>query len=312
MSIYQDKFLSRKFGVLNHYLFEYDHKAPLEEKVNEWHKMVDSFAPEKIARQLHEIGAGYYFITLTQGTRFILAPNATYDAIGGTKPGDACASRDIVAELIVALKKYDIDLCLYCLGMGPADDREVGTKFGIYGESTVNMDFMKKWAAVYEEYSVRYGDGVKAWWIDGCYDAQSSAKFGFTQEYMRPMYDAIKKGNPNALTAFNNGVGPYFYKWFEDEELTSGEFTDFVHIPDRRFYDGAQAFTLIPLGLEHQPGNEHSRWRNRGVRVPREIVKDYIKKVNAAGGTVTIDMYIDNRGNMDDEQVEAMRGLLDD
>ena len=58
MSIYQDKFLSRKFGVLNHYLFEYDHKAPLEEKVNEWHKMVDSFDPEKIARQVHEIGAG--------------------------------------------------------------------------------------------------------------------------------------------------------------------------------------------------------------------------------------------------------------
>ena len=314
MSIYQDRLLSKKFGVFNHYLFE-RHRVNSEavDPIVEWHEMVKAYDPEKIAKQVHEIGAGYYFITIMQGTKFMLAPNATYDAIAGTKPGDACADRDIIAELIVALGKYDIDLGLYYTGDGPHSDKEVGKNFGYYmpGQK-VDMPFVKKWAAVLEEYAVRYGDGVKYWWIDGCYDHESSGKFGYDQELMRPYYEAIKKGNPNALTAFNNGVGPYFYKWFEDEELTSGEFTDFVHIPDKRFFDGAQAFALIPMGVDHQPGNEHSRWRNRGVRVPRETIREYVKNVNAAGGTVTVDMYIDSRGNLDPEQFEAMKGLLND
>lgn len=312
MSIYQDRLLGKKLGVFNHYLFERRVCGNGVDPLTEWHEMVKAFDPEKIARQVHEIGAGYYFITIMQGSRFMLAPNATYDAITGIKPGDACADRDIIAELIVALKKYDIDLGLYYTGDGPHSDKVAGERFGYYlpGQK-VDMEFVKKWASVLEEYAVRYGDGVKYWWIDGCYDHESSGKFGYDQALMRPYYEAIKKGNPNALTAFNNGVGPYFYKWFEEEELTSGEFTDFVHIPDKRFFDGAQAFALIPLGFDSIPGNEHSRWRNRGVRVPREQVREYVKQVNAHGGTVTIDMFIDNRGNLDEEQFEAMKGLLD-
>ncbi len=45
------------------------------------------------------MNAGYYFITLMQGSKHMLAPNKTYDSIAGTKPGEACAVRDLPMEL---------------------------------------------------------------------------------------------------------------------------------------------------------------------------------------------------------------------
>ena len=43
----------------------------------------------------------------------------------------------------------------------------------------MNDEFIEKWASVLEEYAVRYGDKVKGWWIDGCYDY-----FGYTVFYL--------------------------------------------------------------------------------------------------------------------------------
>ena len=135
----------------------------------------------------------------------MIAPNATYDAIADTKPGEACSERDLILDLYEALKKYDIDLCLYYTGDGPYKDVEIGRKFGFAEpRGTVTMDFVQKWSSVLEEYAVRYGDKIKAWWLDGMY----ADYFGYTQELMEPYYQAIKMGNPNALVAFNNGVYP--------------------------------------------------------------------------------------------------------
>ena len=33
----------------------------------------------------------------------------------------------------------------------------------------VNDQYVQNWAAVAAEYSRRYGDKVKGWWVDGCY-----------------------------------------------------------------------------------------------------------------------------------------------
>ena len=38
-------------------------------------------------------------------------------------------------------------------------------------------------------------------------------------------------------------------------------------------------------------------------------LKDYVKNVNRAGGFVTIDLYIDHNGNLDEEQLKTIRGL---
>ena len=30
--------------------------------------------------------------------------------------------------------------------------------------------FAQRWGSVLKEYAVRYGDKVKGWWVDGCYE----------------------------------------------------------------------------------------------------------------------------------------------
>ena len=313
MSIYQDKFRDRRFGIFNHYLFsepgsEIPQGYTFEEECEKWQRQCDAFDPERVAYDLHKIGAGYYFITIMQGTRFMIAPNATFDRICGTKPGEACSERDIIAELITALKKYDIDLCLYFTGDGPYKDKKCGAAFGFsHPRGKVHIEFIKKWASVLEEYAVRYGDGIKAWWIDGCYDDKF---LGYTQELMEPYYKAIKKGNPNALTSFNNGVEREFYRWYEMEEFTSGEQNYFTHVPPSRFIDGSQAHLLIPLG-ESSNGQEWGGWRQRGARISREQLKAYISYVNLVGGVVTIDIYIGNDGKWDEKQLEMLTGLME-
>ena len=103
MSHAQDVFLSRRFGVFNHYLYgnpsdgakELSARRPLD-----WNACVDSVDVRDLARRVHETGAGYYFLTLMQGSRYLLGPNAAYDSIAGTRPGEACSRRDLVGELI--------------------------------------------------------------------------------------------------------------------------------------------------------------------------------------------------------------------
>lgn len=50
-------------------------------------------------------------------------------------------------------------------------------------------------------------------------------------------------------------------------------------------------------------------WRSRGVTHDNAYLKDYVKNVNRAGGFVTIDIYIDHSGNLDEEQLNTIRGL---
>lgn len=316
MNNYQEKFASRKFGVFNHFLYGepggfVTKQLTREEESAEWKRQCEAFDPEKIAYGLNEIGAGYYFITLMQGQRFMLAPNDTFDRLCNTKPGECCSERDVVAELITALKKYDIDLCLYYTGDGPYKDEycSKGMDRVNLKEGEVNLNFVKNWADVLEEYAVRYGDGIKAWWIDGCYDSTAGSRLGYTQEALSYYYDAVKKGNPNTLVACNNGIRTELYKWYSKDELTSGEFCNFTHVPENKYINGSLAHYLIPLGVNEKTP-QWGGWRQPGAKVSREQLRRYIEYVNNVGGVVTVDIAIDHYGNWDKAQFELMKGLL--
>jgi len=316
MTDFQKEFSSRKFGIFNHFLYGepggfVTRKLSRDEEAIEWNRQVNAFDTERIAYDLNRIGAGYYFITLMQGQRFMLAPNETYDRLCGTKPGECCAKRDLVADLIKSLKKYDIALCLYYTGDGPYRDEYCSKGMGKVNEEPqkVNVEFVKNWTSVLEEYAVRYGEDIKAWWIDGCYDANVGSRLGYTQKELKYYYDAVKKGNPKALIACNNGVKDDYYKWGEYEDMTSGEYCDFTHIPKSPLIDGALAHCLIPLGINP----EHPTWggwRCGGLSIDREGLKKYVDSVNAVGGVVTLDILIDHDGRWDAEQFAMLDGFM--
>ena len=252
-----------------------------------------------IAKNIAETGASRYVITLMQGRKYMLAPNETYDKIAGTKPGEACAVRDVPMELGLELKKYGIDLYLYYTGDGPYGDEVIGKRFGFTEpRKNVSMEFVQKWASVLREYSIRYGDLVKGWWIDGCYDY-----FGYTDELLAPYYDACKAGNPECLVSMNNGIG--INRHHSRDEYTCGEYNDFTEVPEMQFVDGAQVHILAPLGVAPD-GVEWLSWNRPGLKRNAEYLADYIRKLQKVPCPLTIDIHIRRDGSFDAEQLNEL------
>ena len=287
-----------KWGVFNHYLGDSSVKT-----AEEWNAMVDSFDAVKLADQLEACGAPYYFITLMQCRRWMCAPNATFDRIAGTKPGEACSRRDLPADLIRELSKRGIDLYLYFAGEGPKGDPPYNERFGYsapYGTG-VTRPFVEKWASVLEEFAVRYGQGVKGWWIDSCH-----REFHHYDDELLALYaKAAWKGNPDAIVACNDGVKPAYQRYAATDDYTCGEFNDFYPVPPGRFIDGAQAHALVPLAAWDE--GHYPNWGGLGLKRPPEYIADYVSLVNANGGVVTIDVHVNPDGSWEPDQLEALK-----
>lgn len=298
-----DRLHDSRWGIFNHYLWG---NKFAESGAASWDDCVKGIDVKKLASDIHESGAHYYFITLMQGFKYMIAPNKTFDEIAGTKPGEACASRDVILELADELQKYGIDLYLYYTGDGPYKNEPEGKRFGFIEPRNVGVTkpFVEKWAAVLEEYAVRYGDAVKGWWMDGCY----TGFLKYDDELLSIYHKAIKKGNPNAVVGYNDGVFPYYKKHFSTEEITCGEFNDFYVVPRQRFIDGAQAFMLAPLGVS-PTGNEWDEWGRRGAKHDGRYMHDFVSCVNANGGVVTIDVYVSPTGSLDPEQMKVLQKI---
>ncbi len=309
MNSNSERLSARKWGVFNHYLYIYQGTPDTPQNAGvgalEWNDLVNKFDAERLAYNLHKMGAGYYFLTLMQGRKYMCSPNATYDKIAGTKPGEACSTRDLPMDIYHALKKYDIDLCLYFTGDGPYRDEPMASNFGFTEprEGLLNEPFVRKWASVLEEYTVRYGDKVKAWWMDGC----DEGFMGYKPEWLDIYNEAIRKGNPEAAVCFNNGTLMGFKKYYAHEDLVAGERNCFNGFPwpNEKYNDGALAHILAPLG--YYPGsNPWWDWCRPGLKHTREYMYEYIKGMNAFGGIVTVDMMVDALGDFDPEQLACM------
>jgi len=294
-----DRMKEKRWGVFTHYLNGIQNNPAniLNQGAGAtpWNDCVNDFDVGKLADSLARSGAGYYFITVMQGGGTMIAPNATFDAIAGTKPGQFCAERDLVAEIFDALEPLGIDLYLYYTGDGPYAEPEIGKRFGFTEPRSegVTMAFVEKWAAVLEEYAVRYGTRVKGWWIDGCYRGY----FKYTDELMEPYARAVKKGNPDALAAMNDGVFPDYRKNYRNEDFVCGEFNTLTVIPSSRFIDGAQAHLLAPLG---------ETWGRPGSRYSGRYLDCFTACVNEAGGVATYDCALYRDGTIDPDQIAVL------
>jgi len=314
----KDRFYNRKWGVFNHFLSVLQNEPLLPNSYGlqtDWNTLVNGFDVNRVADTLHEIGAGYYVITVMQGTKNMIAPNAAFDKIAGTKSGEACSKRDLIEDLYEALSKYDIDLFLYFTGDGPYKDHPEGDRFGFVSPRSVGVteSFVRKWAGVLEEYALRYGDKIKGWWIDGCYKNY----FKYTDELLALYYEACKKGNPNALVSLNNDAGEGCLEQnYKYEDFLCGEQFDFEVIPKARFYGTAQAHILAPLGVPPKgEGLEYliesvigsAGWGSFGVKRSKEYLLDYVRKVRQAGGVLTFDIGVYRDGKFDPAQVEVLK-----
>ncbi len=293
-----DWLVAGKYGVFVHYLHGLqnnpDHVASLGRQTS-WDECVREFDVERFAERMREAGAAYVIFTMMQRSRFLIAPNGTFDRLTGYKPGEACATRDLVEDLYQALSRRGIALMLYWTGDGPCDDPKAAAALRWPANGQVSEEVVRHWTAVVREYGLRYRDKVKGFWTDGCYRF-----IGYDEHKLGILAEGLRAGYPERIIALNPGVEDRVRAYSRHEDYTTGEQNSFSDLPLSRFVDGEQWHILSYLGTNWaQPGT---------VKSKREMI-DYVHACTAMGGVVSIDVVLYRNGDLDRSQLEVLKSL---
>ena len=322
-----DWFHAARWGVFNHYLaYGASHQGGAGVSPEEWNARVDSFDVPGLVRQLQQVGAAYYCITLGQNYGFYCSPNETYDALVQQTPS-RLARRDLVGELADALTDAGIRLMAYLPSHAPANNRPAvealactpawdasqwqlrpGTYLRTAETDERLSTFQRHWEAIIREWSLRWGKKVHGWWIDGSYYADRM--YRHTDEPNFASFSAaLKAGNPDAIVAFNPGVKVPVIRYTEHEDYTAGEVADALpvgrwgHAGFERTegtVDGAQYHILTFLG---------EYWGRGEPRFSEEMVIGYTRFVNDCGGVVSWDVPVSDDGRIPDAFVRRLAAL---
>ena len=295
-------FKNAKYGVFVHYLNDIQNNPDELHsfgKQTSWDECVHDFNVQIFADNMSQAGAGYVIFTMHQRTRFLIAPNETFDKKTGYSPGQACSTRDLVNDLYEALSKHNIPLLLYWTGDGPRQDEQaaIGLEYDYKdGKHTpVNMKFIKNWAEVVSEYGQRYGTKIVGWWVDGCYQS-----IGYDENKLAILAGGLKSGNPNRIIALNNGVQEKVSIYSKYEDFTCGETGEFKDVPEASLDSGKQWHLLSYLG---------TWWGQPGTRYKKKYLSDFIQKVNSGNGVVSIDVMLYRDGSIDQTQLRLLKSL---
>jgi len=291
-----DWFQKAGYGIFVHYLAGLQNNREQFHSLGRetpWDECVREFDTERFADTMAEAGAGYVIFTMMQVTRFMIAPNATYDRITGYKPGEACATRDLVEDLYRSLSRHKIPLMLYWTGDGPRADSKAAPAFG--WKEPVTPEFVTKWASVVEEYGKRYGDKVVGYWVDGCYRF-----IGYDDEKLGILAKGLKAGNPKRIIALNPGVEAQVSAYSRHEDYTCGEQNRFFDMPSRRFINGEQWHILSYMG---------TGWGHPGSQYTKRELAEYVFDLNRRGGVVSIDVLLFRDGSLDRSQLEGLKAV---
>jgi len=289
-----------RWGVLCHYLADVAScTAATDMTAERWNAQIDAFDVQGLAAQLAAVKAPYFFLTLGQNSGFYLAPNATYDRLTGIEPSK-CSRRDVVAELIEALRPHGIRMCVYLPSDAPGNDKEASAALHV---EDVALDprraqFQRKWQAVITEWSHRWKSDVHAWWFDGCYYPDAMYRHDDEPNF-RSFAAAAKAGNPQALVAFNPGVRLQAMSEYED--YTAGETAALLPVDGfGRFLKGEQVHILTYLG---------PTWGAAPARFSDDLVIAYTRHVASRGGVVTWDAAIDTSGRIEERTFKQLQAL---
>lgn len=299
-------FRAAGYGLFVHYLNELQNNPAALHSLGQstsWNECVGAFDADRFAESVHQSGAGYAIFTTHQRTRFLIAPNRAFTEVTGYAPGEACSTRDLIADLATALARYNIPLMLYWTGNGPSADAQANARMG--WKTPIDDRWLEKWCSVAEEYGLRYGEKIAGYWVDGCY--QKHGGLNYQDAQLARLVRALKTGNPKRIVALNPGVELSAYSRHED--FTAGEQNSFALYPDSSALNGEQWHILSFLGQMRPDNYLAAGWGEPGVRYPAPELADYIDTVNAAGGVVSIDVMLYRDGSLDRSQLETLRRI---
>jgi len=234
--------------------------------------VADAFDVQRVANQATEAGSAWFVFTLQHQNWLMMAPNGTFDRFVGH--GDRTPERDVPLELFRALDAKGIKLLLYVnlyMSAAPAVTQAMGGW-------PPNDQLVDRMAAVYREFSIRYGDKVAGWWVDGA-GMPHYRNSPHRERWFAKIAGALRAGNPNAVVAISPAleVGRYSV----DSDFTAGESNDLKPIPAGRWLDGAQWHLWTYLG---------GWWGSNGKRFSDQELGKYLALVTSRGGAITLDV----------------------
>ena len=276
-------FKNAKFGVFVHYLGG----CPT------WNDKVDSFNVEEFARQIQQTGAGYVIFTLGQNSGYYCSPNSAYEKYAGYKIGERCSKRDLPMEIAVALAKYRIRLMLYLPSRSPQKDKQaMAGLHDVHERQPAPQQFTQCWSEIIREWSLRYGKKVSGWWFDGSYNTTGWDDLAKPFNW-NTWAAACRVGNPGSILAFNPGtrIDVAFSALTDQQDYTAGE--------QKKFQPTPQTDPAPPTLQWHILSYLGTSWAAAdGPTNSNEYMIEYVRKVNAQGGVVSIDVNVSDDGNI--------------
>lgn len=307
-----------KWGVMFHYLATPAGTTDKGMTAEKWNRQINKFDVEGLAKQLKEVGADYFMITLGQGAGYYLAPNKVYDELMGVEMGP---DRDLVADLADALDTQGIKLMLYTasdLGWGDLETRKAlgmtshhnDHRLGLRGKDVPNdpkenregqIEFLRNWVKIHEQWSKKWGTKVAGWWVDGCYNKD----IRFPEDEppnLKTLKDAMLAGNPQAIVTFNGGKGVYVYSPHED--YTAGEISR--KLPDcpgpwvEKDGQKSRYHVLTYLG---------AHWGRATPRFTDDEAAEFAAGITSKGGFVTFDVPPQKNGLIPEEFMPQLKHI---
>ncbi|MEI6500227.1 MAG: hypothetical protein WCP21_04280, partial [Armatimonadota bacterium] len=208
------------------------------------------------------------------------------------------------------LKPRGVDLLVYAPAGSPAADpiamEKLGWEWGYEGgwpngysvrTGKRLAEFQLKWEAVLSDWSRRFGDKVRGWWIDGCYFADEMYRHPDAPNFFS-FADSMRAGNPDSIVAFNPGVLYPIITMTEAEDYTAGEINECDQVKcEGRWVEHAQWFMLSYLG---------QTWGKGPIRYSDEQALGFTKDAIAHEGVVAWDVPIQPSGLIQPEFVEQL------
>ena len=160
-------------------------------------------------------------------------------------------------------------------------------------------EFHRRWEAVLGEFSLRWGDRVAGWWVDGCKFRRERCGHD-TPPNFASLVAAIKAGKPDAIVALNPSM-PFVPAWSATplEDYLAG-------------HDPMGALNLCAGPTDAHGVQWHAlvmmaeNWGRGEARFCDEMVVGYTRQINLNGGVVTWDVPIHESGLLPDASVRQL------
>jgi len=209
-----EKYKRMKYGLFVHYVWAYDRvmttysdgtaPASIDELAN-------AFDVTQFANDIADMGVEYVIFTAWHRGMNLLYPSKRMEKYRDPSQKHY-SDRDVIQDLIDALKSKDIPLILYCHPVDGHDFTVKDQELCGWNDSTNHYqrwnDFIND---IYDEFCARYGNAVFGYWFDGGFSKAETHEMIIDKQRL---INTIRSHNPGAVFIINTGNGPRVYDPF--------------------------------------------------------------------------------------------------